>query len=79
MSLIDHAQLAAAAEVDPWALSAQLSAGDPDQIEELAAAFYRAAGDAGDATASDARAKQYVRAGYRVDGGAPLDYNAEAR
>jgi hypothetical protein len=77
MSLIDHAQLAAVAEVDPWAQRTQLTSGDPDQIEELAAAFYRAAGRTDQAAASDAQAKQYVRAGYHVDGGAPLDYNAE--
>jgi len=79
MALLDHAQLAAAAEVDPWALLAQLTSGDPDQIEELAAAFYRAAGDTGHAAQSDAQAKQYLRAGYHVDGGAPFDYNAEVR
>lgn len=79
MALFDRAQLAAAAEVDPWALLTQLNSGDPDQIEALAGAFYRAAGDTRDAAASDARAKQYVRDGYHVDGGAPLDYNAEAQ
>jgi hypothetical protein len=78
VSLFDRSELVAAAEVDPWALVAQLSAGDPDQIDELAAAFYRAAGDTKDASASDARAKQFARAGYRVDGGAPVDYSAEA-
>jgi hypothetical protein len=72
MSLIDHTQLAAAAEIDPWALLAQLTSGDPDQVEELAAAFYRAAGDTGSAASSDARAKQFLRAGYHVDGGAPF-------
>ena len=79
MAILDRASLVAAAEVDPWALLAQLKAGDPDQIEELAAAFYRASGHTQDAVAADAQAKQYVRAGYVVDGVAPLDYSAQAQ
>jgi Alpha/beta hydrolase len=75
----DRAQLVAAAEVDPWALLAQLNGGDPSEIERLAAAFYRASGDTADATASDAKAKQYVRQGYQVNGGAPLDLSSEVK
>ena len=75
----DRAQLTAAAEVDPWALLAQLRAGDPAQIDELAAAFYQAGGDLADASSAAARSTSYVRAGYTVAGGAPLDYNAQAR
>lgn len=79
MSILDRSALVAAAEVDPWALLAQLSSGDPDQIEELAAAFYRAGGHSREAAASDARATEFARAGYQVDGAAPLDYSAEVR
>ena len=74
-----RAELAAAAEVDPWALLGQLRAGDPNEIEELAAAFYRAGGDASDAHRADARATELARQGYRVNGAAPVDANAEAR
>ena len=64
-----RAELAAAAEVDPWALLGQLRAGDPNEIEELAAAFYRAGGAASDAHHADARATELARQGYRVNGG----------
>ncbi|HZC69855.1 MAG TPA: alpha/beta hydrolase [Jatrophihabitans sp.] len=77
--MFDRAQLTAAAGVDPWAQLDQLRAGDPDQIEELAAAFYRAGGDTKDASHADAQATQYARDGYTVQGAAPIDYNAEAK
>ncbi|SHG12222.1 Alpha/beta hydrolase [Jatrophihabitans endophyticus] len=73
-----RADLVAAAGIDPWALEAKVAAGDPAQIDHLAAAFYRA----GDRTAEAARAEQrsstLVRHGYS-SGGAALDYNATAR
>jgi hypothetical protein len=75
----DRSELVAAAEVDPWALLAQVRAGDPDQIERLASAFYRAAGDTRDAAASDVRAKQFVQEGYHVNGGTPLDVSGEVK
>jgi len=70
-------QLTAAAEVDPWALLGQLQAGDPNEIDELAAAFYRAGGHAADAQHADARAEQLAQQGYRVNGAAPVDESAE--
>jgi len=76
MSELNRADLASAAEVDPWAQRAQLRAGDPDQIMELAAAFYRAGGDAADAAAAERRSTQYVRLGYRVRGSSPMDADA---
>ena len=79
MAILDRATLVAAAEIDPWAQLAQLKAGDPAQIEELASAFYRASGHTHDAEAADAQSKNYVRAGYTVNGAAPLDYSANAR
>jgi len=70
-------QLTAAAEVDPWALLGQLQAGDPNEIDELAAAFYRAGGHAADAEHADARATQLAQQGYRVNSAAPVDESAE--
>ncbi|WP_375483760.1 alpha/beta hydrolase [uncultured Jatrophihabitans sp.] len=79
MTLLTRASLVAAAQVDPWAMLAQLEAGDPAQIEELASAFYRASGHTRAALSADAQAKRYVRAGYTVNGTSPLDYSADAR
>ena len=74
-----RADLVARAGVDPWGLRDKLAAGDPAQIETLAAAFYRAGGDMGESNAAQAQAQAYVAEGYTVNGGSPVDFDAEAR
>jgi hypothetical protein len=74
-----RADLVARAGVDPWGLRDKLAAGDPAQIETLAAAFYRAGGDLADSNAAQAQAQRYVAEGYTVNGSSPVDFDAEAR
>lgn len=79
MTSFDPQSLAGAAGVDPWALLKKLEAGDPAQIESLAAAFYQAAGKMSEAHAATEQSQSYVKQGYQVQGAAPLDVNAEAQ
>ncbi len=76
---LTRAELVARAGVDPWGLRDKLVAGDPAQVETLAAAFYRAGGDMADSNAAQAQAQHYVGEGYTVNGSSPLDFDAEAR
>jgi hypothetical protein len=76
---LTRADLVARAGVDPWSLRDKLAAGDPAQIETLAAAFYRASGDLADSNAALAQAQQYVAEGYTVNGSSPVDFDAQAR
>lgn len=79
MTILDRAQLAALAEVDPWAVLAQLRAGDPAAIDALASAFYQAAGHTNDAATSHQHAVAYQRAGYHVGASSPVDANANVQ
>src|SRR5215211_6397842 len=74
-----RADLVARAGVDPWGLRDKLAAGDPAQIETLAAAFHRAGGDMADSNAAQVQAQRYVAEGYTVNGASPVDFDAEAR
>lgn len=74
-----QAELVAQAGVDPWALRDKLKAGDPAQIETLAAAFYGAGGDMAESNAAKRQAQVYVGEGYTVNGSSPVDFDAEAR
>jgi hypothetical protein len=74
----EQASLVSAAGVDPWGLVKKLNAGDPAQIESLAAAFYRAGGDLTDAHTATAQAQSYVKQGYQVQGSSPLDFDRNA-
>jgi hypothetical protein len=74
-----QADLVARAGIDPWGLRDKLVAGDPAQIETLAAAFYRAGGDMGQSNQAQHQAQTYVGEGYTVDGRSPLDFDAQAR
>jgi hypothetical protein len=74
-----RADLVARAGVDPWGLRDKLAAGDPAQIETLAAAFYRAGGDMAESNAAQTQAQHYVAEGYTVNGSSPVDFDAEAR
>jgi hydrolase family protein len=78
MTSFDQQSLASAAGIDPWALLKKLQSGDPAQIEALAAAFYKAGGHLADASQATEQSHAYVKAGYKVQGAAPLDFNASA-
>ena len=74
-----QAELVAKAGIDPWGLRDKLAAGDPAQIETLAAAFYKAGGDMDQSNQAQHQAQTYVGEGYTVNGKSPLDFEAEAR
>ncbi|HEY0500226.1 MAG TPA: hypothetical protein VGD48_31070 [Kutzneria sp.] len=74
-----QAELVAQAGVDPWALRDKLKAGDPAQIETLAAVFYSAGGDMADSNAAKQQARTYVGEGYTVNGSSPVDFDAEVK
>jgi hypothetical protein len=74
-----QADLVARAGIDPWGLRDKLSAGDPAQVETLAAAFYQAGGDMEQSNQAQRQAQVYVGEGYTVNGSSPLDFEAEAR
>jgi hypothetical protein len=74
-----RADLVARAGVDPWGLRDKLAAGDPAQIETLAAAFYKAGGDMGQSNAAQSQAQRYVAEGYTVNGSSPVDFDEQAR
>jgi hydrolase family protein len=74
-----QADLVARAGIDPWALRDKLAAGDPAQVETLAAAFYKAGGDMEQSNSAQHQAQVYVGEGYTVNGSSPVDFEAEAR
>jgi hypothetical protein len=76
---LTRAELVSRAGLDPWSLRDKLGAGDPAQIETLAAAFYRAGGDMARSNAAQVQAQHYVAEGYTVNGSSPVDFDAEAR
>lgn len=77
--MFSQADLAARAGVDPWKLRDKLTAGNPAEIESLAAAFYQAAGNMNDHNSALKTAQGYVAEGYTVNGSSPVDFEAEAR
>lgn len=79
MSILIRADLVQRAGVDPWALQAKVAVGDPAQVESLAAAFYRAGGDMGNARTDTRRSQTYRTQGYTSNGTSPIDVNAEAK
>jgi hypothetical protein len=79
VTILDRADLAQRAGVDPWALHAKIAVGDPAQVEALAAAFYRAGGNMAQANADQHKSAAYRRQGYTTAGTSPVDFDAEAR
>lgn len=71
-------ELVSGAGVDPWTLLEKLTAGNPAEIESLAASFYRAAGQMDQHNSALRTAQGYVGEGYTVNDASPVDFGAEA-
>ena len=76
MSILDEA--VALAGVDPRALHAQLTAGQPDRTVQLARAFEDAGREARDAYERGRRAHGMIADGFTNDGAAVLDTAAQS-
>jgi len=79
MGILDPAELAQRAGVNPWDLHAKIAVGDPAQVETLAAAFYKAGGNMSQAKADQQTSATYRKQGYTNAGTSPINADAEAK
>ena len=78
MTILSREELVQRAGIDPWALHAKIAVGDPAQVEDLAAAFYKAGGNMSQARDEQKQSAKYREQGYTSAGTSPIDFNKEA-